>query len=345
MNNENNIGNSNYLIRESQTIKDFPLVEIKGKNIGYKLIIKSIFKETLFIISGYYDGSIYLINTNIYKKVNKRNICNISSELNNNENNILQTFGNKLITSLEISKDEKYMICGNQKGVIIIFTINYSLFIENKKYIELLKVIKSHNNYKINSISINNNLFLFASCSYDGYINLYTFPKIRLINSLYINDLKMKKNEIDYVFLSSQPLPTIVLYSNKKCIFKVYSINGHELNCDYNDLTLLKEIEIPLYNNDSMISPIIFTDNNFNDYLAYIFKYKYVLIRKFPDMKCILKINCSNNNYDLSKLVLSNDLNYLYVYEKNKNNIYIIDNSIYSKDNIIDNNSLKTTNK
>ena len=345
MNNENNIGNSNYLIRESQIIKDFPLVEIKGKNIGYKLIIKSIFKESLFIISGYYDGSIYLINTNIYKKVNKRNICNISSELNNNENNILQTFGNKLITSLEISKDEKYMICGNQKGVIIIFTINYSLFIENKKYIELLKVIKSHNNYKINSISINNNLFLFASCSYDGYINLYTFPKIRLINSLYINDLKMKKNEIDYVFLSSQPLPTIVLYSNKKCIFKVYSINGHELNCDYNDLTLLKEIEIPLYNNDSMISPIIFTDNNFNDYLAYIFKYKYVLIRKFPDMKCILKINCSNNNYDLSKLVLSNDLNYLYVYEKNKNNIYIIDNSIYSKDNIIDNNSLKTTNK
>ena len=345
INNENNESNTNYLIRENQTIKDFPIFDINKKNIGYKLIIKSIFRESLFIISGYYDGSIYLINTSISKKANKKNICNISSELNNNENNILRTFGDKLITSIEISKDEKYMICGNEKGVIIIFRINYSLFIENKKYIELIKVIKSHNYLKINSISINNNLFLFADCSYDGYINIYTFPKIRLINSLYINDEKMNKNEIDYVFLSSQPLPVIVLYSNKKCLFKIYNINGHELICEYNDLALLKEKELPLYNNDSMINPIIFTDYNFNDYLVYIFKYKYILIRKFPDMKCFLKINCSNNNYNLSKIVLSNDIKYLYAYEKTENNIFIIDNSIYSKENILDNNSIKNSYK
>ena len=320
---ENNYYSVNYLI------KDFPLREFKRKNNGYKLIIKYIFKESLLILTGYYDGSIYLINTN--KKINKRSGYNISSELNSKENNILNSFASKLITSLEITKDEKYMICGNEKGTLIIFSLNYSLFLENKKYIELLKVIKSHNNNRINSISINNNLFLFADCSYDGYINIYTYPKINLIKSIYLNDNKIKKDEIDYVFLSSQPLPVIVVYSNKNCLFKTYSINGKELNYDYNDLSLLEEIVLPLYNNDSMISPIIITDYKFNEYLCYIFKYKYILIRKFPEMKCYLKINCPNSNYTLTKVVISNDLKNLYIYEENENCIYILDNSSFNK--------------
>ena len=340
--NDNVENNAKYIIKENQEIKDFKLSEIKRKNYGYKLIIKYIFKESLLIITGYYDGSIYLISTN-KKVINKRSGYNINTELNSKENNILQTFGGKLITSLEISNDEKYMICGNEKGVIIIFSINYSLFIENKKYIELLKVIKSHNNHKINSISINNNLFLFADCSYDGYINLYTFPKIKLINSIYINDTQMKKNEIDFVFLSSQPLPVIVLYSNKKCLFKVYSINGHQINCDNNDLSLLKETEMSLYITDCMISPVIFTNNKFNDYLAYIFKYKFILIRKFPNMNCYLKINCSENNYFFSKVFFSKSLKYLFAYDEKGNNIYITDNNIDGRQNSIDNNSSKNS--
>ena len=324
-------GHNDYSINNIQTIRDFPLVELKRKNIGYKIIIKSIFKGLLIIITGYYDGSLYLINTSTTKKTNKRNGYNVSSELNTKENNTLQTFGNKLITSLEISKDEKYMICGNEVGSLIIYSLNYSLFVENKKYIELLKIIKSHNN-KINSISINNNMFLFAGCSYDGYINLYTYPKLTLINSIYINDTKMKKNEIDFVFLSSQPLPVIVLYSNKNCLFKTYSINGKDLNYESNDKTLLKQIEIPFYNNNNMIDPFIFTDYKFNDYLAYIFKYKFIIIRKFPEMKIHLKIDCLNKNYSLTKLIISNDLKYLYAYEENENNIYIVHNNIYKKE-------------
>ena len=34
---------------------------------------------------------------------------------------------------------------------------------------------------------------------------------------------------LDYVFLSAQPLASIVLYSNDKCQFKCFSINGNEL--------------------------------------------------------------------------------------------------------------------
>ena len=329
--NEDTSNTNNYSIKEIQTIKDFPLSELKGKNIGYKIIIKSIFKELLFIVTGYYDGSIYFINTT--KRINKRSGHNISSELNSKENNKLHTFGNKLITSLEICKEEKYMICGNEKGGIIIFSLNYNSFIENKKYVELLKIIESHNNNRINSISINDNLNLFADCSYDGYINLYTFPKLGLIKSIFINDKNLTKNEIDYVFLSSQPLSVIVVYSNKKCLFKAYSINGHDLDYDSNDKSLLEEIEIPSYNTDNMISPIIFTDYKFNDYLCYVFKYKFIVIRKFPEMECHLKFNCFNHNCCFSFIQISKDLKYLYAYEENENDLYIINNLIVKKEN------------
>ena len=334
--NEDNSNTNNYSIKESQAIRDFPLSELKGKNIGYKIIIKSAFRELLFIVTGYYDGSIYFINTT--NKNNKRSGYNISSELNSNENNKLHTFGNKLITSLEISKYEKYMICGNEKGALIIFSLNYNSFIENKKYVELLKIIESHNHNRINSISINDNLNLFADCSYDGYINLYTFPKIGLIKSIFINDNKLNKNEIDYVFLSSQPLSVVVVYSNKQCLFKTYSINGHDLNYDSNDKLLLKEIEIPSYNTDNMISPIIFTDYVFNDYLCYIFKYKFIIIRKFPEMECHLKFNCFNHNCCFSFIHISKDLKNIYAYEENGNDLYIINNLIYKKE--MDNNSV-----
>ena len=329
--NEDTSNTNNYSIKEIQTIKDFPLSELKEKNIGYKIIIKSIFKELLFIVTGYYDGSIYFINTT--KRINKRSGHNISSELNSKENNKLHTFGNKLITSLEICKEEKYMICGNEKGGIIIFSLSYNSFIDNKKYVELLKIIESHNNNRINSISINDNLNLFADCSYDGYINLYTFPKLGLIKSIFINDKNLTKNEIDYVFLSSQPLSVIVVYSNKKCLFKAYSINGHDLDYDSNDKSLLEEIEIPSYNTDNMISPIIFTDYKFNDYLCYVFKYKFIVIRKFPEMECHLKFNCFNHNCCFSFIQISKDLKYLYAYEENENDLYIINNLIVKKEN------------
>jgi hypothetical protein len=225
------------------------------------------------------------------------------------------------------------MICGNEKGALIIFSLNYNSFIDNKKYVELLKIIESHNHNRINSISINDNLNLFADCSYDGYINLYTFPKIGLIKSIFINDNKLNKNEIDYVFLSSQPLSVVVVYSNKQCLFKTYSINGHDLNYDSNDKSLLKEIGMPSYNNDNMINPIIFTDYKFNDYLCYIFKYKFIVIRKFPEMEFHLKFNCFNPNCCFTFIHISKDLKNIYVYEENENELYIINNLIYKKEN------------
>ena len=42
--NEDNSNTNIYSIKESQIIRDFPLSELKEKNFGYKIIMKSVFK-------------------------------------------------------------------------------------------------------------------------------------------------------------------------------------------------------------------------------------------------------------------------------------------------------------
>ncbi len=47
------------------------------------------------------------------------------------------------------------------------------------------------------------------------------------ISSIYV-DKAIYDYQIDYLFISAQPLASIVLYSNKKAQFKCFSINGSE---------------------------------------------------------------------------------------------------------------------
>ena len=84
-------------------------------------------------------------------------------------------------------------------------------------------MFKSHNNASISSISINSDLGIFADCSIDGYINVYTlspFNDFRIIRSIYISQPFIP----NFVFLSAQPLPSIAVYSNDLCKFKCFSI-------------------------------------------------------------------------------------------------------------------------
>ena len=82
---------------------------------------------------------------------------------------------------------------------------------------------------------------------------------------LYI-DTSIYNFTLDYVFLSAQPLASIVLYSNDKCQFKSFNINGTNLNSSETDtlLTSNKFNEYYLDNEESMSSPFIFTDFMFN---------------------------------------------------------------------------------
>ena len=155
---------------------------------------------------------------------------------------------------------------------------------------------------------INIDLNLFADCSHDNYINIYTLPKCEKIISIYNRDEMFYLN---YIFLSAQSLASVILYSNQTTKFKVFNINGHALNIDQNDINLLNESN---YNKnlkmENMISPIIFTSYQFNDYLIYIFRNQYILLRKTPLMDLVFKIN------NFKSQILDYAMPYILFYQK-----------------------------
>ena len=319
---------NNYILKDSVINKELPINKALEKNAEYKLIMKQIFNGSYFIITGLYDGELYIIknmNKNTSKKEDKEKK---ETEIFNNL--IFESFDKSLITSLDIDKEEKYIIYGTQKGSLAIHSLNYSSFKEGKKFINLIKFFPSHAGFSINYININSDLNLFIDCAYDGYAHIYTLPECNLIRSIYINS-KISKNyfSLDYVFLSAQPLPSIILYSNRTYNFKCFSLNGNELKINNNnyDIDLIKEgkIEDNNFDDTGMSSPIIFTDSQFNDYLAYILNKKYILIKKLPNLENIVMINPSPAKEELlTNIAISYDLKYLYIYEQINNKIYII---------------------
>ena len=317
---QGNKENNSFIFKDNVTTKDLTIQKIIEKNIEYKLIVRQIFKGKLYLMTGLFDGKLYIIK-NINKTLMKKN----EKEYYIINNKINQQFDKSAITCLEIDKNEKYIIYGTQKGSLVIYSLSYFHFKEGNNFIQIIKLFSSHPGYSINSLCINSDLHLFADCAHDGYAHIYSLPKCKLIHSIYIDSFSL-----DYVFLSAQPLAAIVLYSNKTYNFKCFSINGYEL-IQYNrndDLDLIKKktnIEIEI-KEDGMISPKIITDSQFNDYLLYLFNKQFVLINKFPSMDNIVLISpfSSINEEQLSLVTISNDLRYIYIYEENNSKIYML---------------------
>ena len=304
----------NYTIKNTSTVKEFNSIFNLYK--PRKLIIKHLTKTNAIIMAGFYNGNILLINLNTMSSIDNLNILN---KLNKEDQFLFQNYGKGIITSLEISKDENYIIYGNNKGTLVIIENNsYVNFENNEKNLKILKIISSHTGYTINSISINSNLNLFADCSYDNYIHIYNLPKCDKINSIFIKD---SNYFIDYIFLSSQPLASIISYSNKSFEFRCYNINGHDLNVNQNDKDL--SVELGDLNKNSMISPIMFTNSEFSDYLLYIFRNKYVVLRKMPLMDIVF-INKFNEDDFITSVNISLCNEYIYVVDDKNEKLHII---------------------
>ena len=63
-----------------------------------------------------------------------------------------------------------------------------------------------------------------------------------------------------------------------------------------------------------------------NDYLIYIFRKNYVLVREFPSMKLVMALNPTreNRNEELTMISLSSEQKNLFILEQNNNKIYIV---------------------
>ena len=298
-----------YTVKEINSKKNFPFSEYIKRNVEYKLIVKQIFDNEIYVITGLFDGKLHL-----YINTNKINIQDKKFEYPLDKENII--LDKSVITALAIDKDEKYIIYGTKKGSIVIYTIERNV----KNFNKLSTYFQSHPDFSINYISINSDLNLFADCAYDGYVNIYSLPKYKLIRSIYINPIN--KNiifNLDFVFLSAQPLASVVVYSNEASNFKSFSINGNEQYIEKNSSEKNDGILT------GMISPIIFTDSLFNDYLLYIMYNKTILISKFPSMQITAFIKPKiNENVYLTNLCITADLKYIYVLDEFNNSIYVI---------------------
>ena len=294
----------------------------------------------LVLKGGFWDGRIEINSIDSDSKEN-----NISS--------IIFPWHDKPIVCLEMSKDEKLLLCGAKDGSIFAYEVN-------GKILNFKDIIYSHTD-EITSIFINDTLNMFASTSLDGYIMIYILPSMKLVRAIHISSLKPKvmnhinennninntneiiqiqsnndkENELDNeffeeykeqdclyadnIFLSSSPLPCIAIFISKRRIFRAYTINGELIN------------EIGETEKSSKInSPIIFKNLYFQEFLVYGTNDGYIKIRAFPKMNLINSIKIYENN-EIKALTFSNDKRYCYSWGKGDILNLISNNSEYSE--------------
>ena len=121
----------------------------------------------------------------------------------------------------------------------------------------------------------------------------------------------------DNVFLSSSPLPCIVIFISSKRIFRAYTINGEVIN----------ELE-ETQDSSRIYSSIIYNNLNFHEFLIYGTDNGYVKIRSFPKMELINSIKIRENNKIIT-LTLSNDKRNCYAWG-NGDLLAIINDNIIS---------------
>ena len=205
------------------------------------------------------------------------------------------------VLAMKMTKNENYLLCGTKKGFIIIYSVLGQNFTKIHK-------ILNHND-EITSISINDNLNMFATSSKDGCIMLYILPSFKLVRTIKLS-LNEDKNEFifgDNVFLSSCPIPCICIYISSKKVFRTYSINGAKLH-ENNELE----------NSTYIKSSNIIHNYNFQEFLIYGTNNGFIKIRKFPDMSLVKTFEFLDGK-PIEAFALSKDHSFCYAYSGGDN--------------------------
>ena len=269
-----------------------------------------VFGNNKFIIrGGFWDGRLEI---NVLNPEAKEEKDNINFCIHNQECPVI---------TMEISKNEDLLICGTIYGCIVAYQIEYINNNSNIK-LNLIKKLYDHNS-SINSISINNNLNIFATCAKEDNIYLYLLPTFKVFRVIKISDNNNGNNDdgnelqvANNIFLSYSPLPCLSVYINSKRIFKSYTINGEFIGeC------------LETNNTISIKCSIIFNDFTFCDYVIYGTDDGMVKIRSFPDMN-LISFYSSFECYEITCLELSLDKRYCYAWGKGGDIFEIKDISI-----------------
>ena len=195
-----------------------------------------------------YDKGNYIAFGGIWNGIiliNKLEEIGNKKDKSQNNISIISTNNFSPIIHMKIDLSETFVICASKMGIIYIFIIDNS----NKGKWILYKKLYDYQN-EITSISINENLNIFAVSDKDGYINLYTLPVCKLFNSYKINDNIFPNNlslsninqlssissaliyiplniHANHVIISHSPLPCLIVYIESRKSIIIFSINFH----------------------------------------------------------------------------------------------------------------------
>ena len=236
--------NNNYIqkIDPKEQINNLDYYEFPSKysnKLDINLFNKYIFKHLFGFIdmNAYkqnksYSGLVnYYFVGDIYGKISIYSLLKAKSEKSEEEVEII-------IDSFDIENEEINIqnIESNKEKCILNYTepkkLIFPIIKNNKIIFEFeLKLIKSLYNHsdEIKYIDFNPRLNILLTYSLDNYINIYIFPKFKLINVIDTNSFKDKNDKLyfDEVLLFSYPFPIIICH-NKENIY-ILSINGELL--------------------------------------------------------------------------------------------------------------------
>ena len=204
------------------------------KEVNANQPIKILKNGRIIAKGGYYDGKFLLF------------------DMETQECLYLPTDEESKVVFIESDEHEKMLLVGTTTGRIYVFDINDNLRTGSLtgsshfsliQYLNLRTVLIDHDG-KVNFIFVCIRLNVIATVAQDKTCNLYTYPTLKLFRVI-----KQDEFSFDYVFLSANPLPSVVLYSQTFLSFYCYSINGQLMHTERDGV---KFIFTPLVVTDSM---------------------------------------------------------------------------------------------
>ena len=180
------------------------------------------------MVNYYFVGDIYgnilIYSLNVNTDENDKEYENDKNKDFIEDNNEIFKYG-----SFEIMSDKEVHILKDYKNFKEMFNLTenrFELKIKNYSFqVKLFKILTNHTK-EIKYIDFNGRLKILLSYSFDDFINIYIFPKFKLINVIDINSFRNEddKNIFDEVVLISFPFPSIICH-NKNYIYNL-TING-----------------------------------------------------------------------------------------------------------------------
>ena len=171
------------IIKISQVLKDTKVSNetkfqnIKGDSFNYKPNFEMSYvhpsKSMIMynncqniIRCGYWDGRIEI-------SLNTKYIQNVNTGFEDYESISLYEKQNSPVVVMKMNQEETILICGKKNGLINVYKVT-------KLELKLI-VSYFHHSDEVTSISLNNTLNMFATSSYDGYVNIYTLPACNFV--------------------------------------------------------------------------------------------------------------------------------------------------------------------